>query len=147
MTILLHKPYLVKVTAKGGQKCPKMWPRGLWMTPRQAQAASEAASEFWVCSKPIHLCVRKWLKRTWSRKFACSMATHLRFLQHDAHSKDSEKWAPTHYNKWVGLDVTRYRYSIEYVKLGCMGSTSMCLIFHSYEEVYTHWNIWPFNIK
>ena len=35
MTILLNKPYLVKVTTKGeeGQKYPKIWPRGLWMTP------------------------------------------------------------------------------------------------------------------
>ena len=35
MTILLHKPYLVKVTTKGerGLKYPKNWPRGLWMTP------------------------------------------------------------------------------------------------------------------
>ena len=35
MTILSHKPYLVKVTTKGGggQKYPKFWPRCLWMTP------------------------------------------------------------------------------------------------------------------
>ena len=33
MTILLHKPYLVKVTTKGVSKIPKIWPRGLWMTP------------------------------------------------------------------------------------------------------------------
>ena len=25
--------YLVKVTTEGGQKYPKIWPRGLWMTP------------------------------------------------------------------------------------------------------------------
>ena len=36
MTILQHKPYFVKVATKrvgGGQKCPKLWPRGFWMTP------------------------------------------------------------------------------------------------------------------
>ena len=35
MTILLHKSYLVKVTmmGEGGQKYPKIGPRGLWITP------------------------------------------------------------------------------------------------------------------
>ena len=35
MTILLHKPYFVKVITKwgGGQKYPKILPPGLWMTP------------------------------------------------------------------------------------------------------------------
>ena len=33
MTVLKYKPYLVKVTTKGGQKYPKICPRGLWMTP------------------------------------------------------------------------------------------------------------------
>ena len=35
MTILYRKPYLVKVTTKGGggQKYTKNLPRGLWMTP------------------------------------------------------------------------------------------------------------------
>ena len=35
MSILLHKPYLVKVTTKGGgdQKYLKIWPRGLWIAP------------------------------------------------------------------------------------------------------------------
>ena len=34
MTILLQKPFLINVTTKGegGQKYPKFWPRGLWMT-------------------------------------------------------------------------------------------------------------------
>ena len=34
MTILLHKPFWIKVTTKGGgrQKYSKIWPRGLWMT-------------------------------------------------------------------------------------------------------------------
>ena len=35
MTILLHKHYLVKRTTEGegDQTYPKIWPRGLWMTP------------------------------------------------------------------------------------------------------------------
>ena len=34
MTILLHKPHLVKVTMNEGRaKYPKIWPRGLWMAP------------------------------------------------------------------------------------------------------------------
>ena len=35
MSILLHKPYLVKWPTKGegGQKCPKNCPHGLWMVP------------------------------------------------------------------------------------------------------------------
>ena len=35
MSILLHKPYLVKWSTKGegGQKCLKICPHGLWMTP------------------------------------------------------------------------------------------------------------------
>ena len=35
MSMLLHKPYLVKWSAKGegGQKSPKNCPHGLWMPP------------------------------------------------------------------------------------------------------------------
>ena len=43
MTILLHKPYLVKATTKGGgggQKYPKFWPRGLWMIPKGANVGA-----------------------------------------------------------------------------------------------------------
>ena len=34
MAILIHKPYLVKVSTKiRGSKYPKIWTRGLWMSP------------------------------------------------------------------------------------------------------------------
>ena len=35
LSILLHKPYLVKWSTKGegGQTCSKNFPRGLWKTP------------------------------------------------------------------------------------------------------------------
>ena len=38
MSILLHKPYLVKWSTKGGggQKCSKICPHGLWTTPKAA---------------------------------------------------------------------------------------------------------------
>ena len=39
MSILLHKPYFVKVSAKeegdGGSKIPKIYPRGLLMVPAE----------------------------------------------------------------------------------------------------------------
>ena len=57
MTILLHKPYLVKVTTKGegGQKYPKIWPRGLWMTPNANTA--NAILAVWILQRRV---IRRW---------------------------------------------------------------------------------------
>ena len=43
MSILLHKPYLVKLSTKGGKvsKCPKICPHGLWMNPCNGRVARD----------------------------------------------------------------------------------------------------------
>ena len=55
MTTLLHKPYLVKISTKGGgvSKNPKIWPRVLWIPPKENEIFKG-----WVANVLTFMCIK-----------------------------------------------------------------------------------------